>query len=523
VNPEPPYVLALDIGTSSVRAALYDRLGRGVPGVESHLGHAPETTPDGGVEMDAESLVEAACWALSTALAHAGPRAAEIAGVGVSTFWHSILGVDEAGRPTTPVIMWADTRSVREVEWLRERLDETATHARTGCPFHTSYVPPKLLWLKRERAEAFARTQRWLSPGEYLFLRLFGEPRCSVSIASGTGMLNQQTMDWDEAMLVVLPIDRAQLTPVGDLSPSLGLQEEFARRLPALAQVPWIPAAGDGACSNLGSGCLGPDRAAVMVGTSGAMRQLLRSDGGTGRRGDGATNRQGDGPTVGSRPVAPSPRPPVAPPGLWCYRVDAARPLIGGALSNGGNLFAWLRETLRLPEEAQAEAELAAMPPDGHGLTVLPFLAGERSPGWAGQARAAFAGLSWSTRPMEMLRAGLESVAYRFALIAERLPLQDDTQIVATGGALLSSPAWTQIVCDVLGRPLVTSEEPDASGHGAALLALEGLGLLPDLTQAPFAFGRTFQPALDRHEIYQAARRRQAALYDRLVRQPLDA
>jgi gluconokinase len=201
--------------------------------------------------------------------------------------------------------------------------------------------------------------------------------------------------------------------------------------------------------------------------------------------------------------------------------VDAARALIGGALSNGGNLFAWLRETLRLPEPEAMEAELAAMAPDAHGLTVLPFLAGERSPGWAGHARAAFAGISLATRPMDLLRAGLESVAYRFALIAERLPLREETQIVATGGALLSCPAWTQIVCDVLGRPLIASEEPEASGHGAALLALEALGLLPDIAQAPFAFGRRFEPDMKRHAIYQAARHRQATLYDRLVNQPL--
>src|SRR5438874_4571890 len=100
------------------------------------------------------------------------------------------------------------------------------------------------------------------------------------------------------------------------------------------------------------------------------------------------------------------------------------------------------------------ESELAGSERAGHGLAVLPFLAGERSPGWASHARAAFTGVSWSTRPIELLQAGLESVAYRFALIGERLGLGQQTQIVATGVALLSSPAWIQMVCDVLGRPL---------------------------------------------------------------------
>src|SRR5207245_2091077 len=106
--PEPPYILALDVGTSSVRTGLFDRLGRTVPEVESSLRHAPETTPDGGVEMDPEGLVEAVCWVLASGLAQAGPRAGEIAGVGICTFWHSFLGLDEAEQPTTPILMWAD-------------------------------------------------------------------------------------------------------------------------------------------------------------------------------------------------------------------------------------------------------------------------------------------------------------------------------------------------------------------------------------------------------------------------------
>src|SRR5438874_2451868 len=159
------------------------------------------------------------------------------------------------------------------------------------------------------------------------------------------------------------------------------------------------------------------------------------------------------------------------------------------------------------------ESELAGSEPAGHGLAVLPFLAGERSPGWAGHARAAFTGISWSTRPIDLLQAGLESVAYQFALIAERLALGEQTEIVATGAALLSSPAWIQIVCDVLGRPLVASEEAEASSHGAALLALETLGLLPEVAKAPSQFGRRYEPDRKRHEIYQAARHRQAELY----------
>jgi len=217
--------------------------------------------------------------------------------------------------------------------------------------------------------------------------------------------------------------------------------------------------------------------------------------------------------------VMRSGEPHAAPWGLWRYRWDRDRYLLGGALSNGGNLFAWFRDTLRAPAEETLEQQLAALEPDGHGLTVLPFLAGERCPGWRGDARAALVGLSWSTTPTEIVRAGMEAVAYRFALIHEliRDAAAPRHQIVASGGALLASPVWTQIMADVLGEELVASDEAEASARGAALLALEGVGIVPDLRALPVRLGRVFEPDPERHERYREGRSRQAALYEQLV------
>ena len=136
------------------------------------------------------------------------------------------------------------------------------------------------------------------------------------------------------------------------------------------------------------------------------------------------------------------------------------------------------------------------MEPDGHGLTVLPFLAGERSPGLAGHARATVHGLSQAITPLDILRAGLESVAYRIGLVFELLRrlLPGDPGIVASGGALLGSPAWLQIMTDVFNRPVAVSEVQEASGRGAALLALEALGALADLGKAPDFIGQIHDP-----------------------------
>ena len=187
--------------------------------------------------------------------------------------------------------------------------------------------------------------------------------------------------------------------------------------------------------------------------------------------------------------------------------------MIGGSLSDGGSVVAWLQRLTRLPEDlAEAERAIAAMAPDAHGLTVLPLLSGERGPGWSDAAGATIAGLTPATEPLDLLRAGLEAVALRFRLIelelSEALPGERD--VVGTGGGLVNSPAWTQIMADALGRPVALSEVDEGSSRGAALLALEALGHLERAEEVDAPLGETFEPDPDRTEAYRGALERQA-------------
>lgn len=488
---ERPLVLTLDIGTSSARAMLFDRLARPLAGAGGRHAYEVRTTPDGGADLDPDAVLAGLCAAIDEALAEAGALAGEIAAVAACSLVPNLLAVDEQGRPVTPCYTWADTRSAPFVETLRAGLDYPAYHARTGCMLHASYTPAKLLWLAETRPELFARPHRWMSLAEYIYLRLLGSAACSYSVASWSGLLDQTTMSWDETTLRRLPITAEQLSPLADIGDPLPPPApEYAARWPALARARWLPAVGDGATSNIGSGCSTRDRVAVMVGTSGALRVV------------------GDGPA------------PVAPDGLWLYRANRARFVLGGALSNGGNLLDWLRETLQLPDYDGLQAELAARSPDGHGLTVLPFLAGERSPGWASHATGAVVGLRLHTRPLDILQAGLEAVAYRFAAIYQlvRAAVPEAREIIASGGALLNSPAWMQILCDVLGAPVVASGVAEASSRGTALLALEALGGRAWFAAVETPLGRRYEPDMTRHGRYSEARGRQAALYEVLIR-----
>jgi len=187
-------------------------------------------------------------------------------------------------------------------------------------------------------------------------------------------------------------------------------------------------------------------------------------------------------------------------------------------LSDGGGVVQWLYETLNLyGDPATMEERVAALEPDAHGLTVLPFWSGERSTGWNADARAGIFGLRQQTKPFEIMRAVLEAIAYRFALIARGLnEIAPNATIAASGNALRSSPVWLQIMADVLGRPLVLGGTAEASSRGAALLALEAVGKIATIEEDQFVVDQVFEPDMSRHARYQQGLARQEQLYQQL-------
>ncbi|HKU56120.1 MAG TPA: FGGY-family carbohydrate kinase [Gaiellaceae bacterium] len=372
-----------------------------------------------------------------------------------SCFAHSLVAVDAGGNALTPILGWRDTRSAGAAEWLARRLDGEAVHARTGAFLHPSFWPAKLAWLAEAQAEIFRGAARFVSFADYLH----GRAETSLGMASTSGLLDLTTLDWDEELLATLGVDRG--------------------RLPRIADVPLWP---DAACSNAGAGCTTRERAALMVGTSGALRVVYETE-------------------------RPQPK-----PGLFLYLADRSRVVEGGALSDGGNLYEWLGRTL-----ADSSGSLGERDPRSHGLVFLPFLGGERSTGWNPEARGTVHGLTFETTPLDLRQAAFEGVAFRFAAIADLLP--DLREVVATGGGLLRDRAWIQIMADALARPVAVSGVAEASLRGAAVLALERLG--HEAAEAPTA--EVVEPRPDRADAYRAAREEQQRLYDVLYARLYDA
>src|SRR2546428_103089 len=388
-------VLALDLGTSSVRAVVYDVRGAMLERTLTDLAYKVRTTDAGEVSSDPDALVKLIAQSIDVALKAARKEKVAILGVGVSCYWHSLMGVDRAGRPTTELLTWADTRSAPQAQGMRTHFDERAYHTRTGCFFHASYWPAKLRWLRATRPTAVRRTVRWISLGEYLFEQLQGDTRVSHSIASGTGLLDVNRCRWDADALRLAGITAEQLSPLSDWDqPARSLRSSFAGRWPELKDVPWFLPLGDGGLANVGAGCV--------------------------------------------------------------------------------------------------------------------------SPRWA---CATIAGLSLGTQPAQLLRASMEAITYQLVSVAAAMQrvVPSPDSVIATGGQLIHSPAWCQMLADALNVRVMTSPEPEASSRGAALLVLHALGKLPKLWSSRPGRGRSYRPRPAVRARYDRARRRQQHLYELLL------
>jgi gluconokinase len=479
-----PLVLSLDLGTSGLRVFLFDVRGRPVDRLIAHADRPVRTSPDGEATVDADERVRAACGAIDEVIRKAGRRAEEIVAVTASTFWHSLLGIDARGRPTTRVLTWADTRARSAALALRREVDQRRTHARTGCVIHASYLPAKLRWLREHEPEAYARTVHWMSLGEYLYQQVLGERRAAHGMASATGLYATKARRWDAELLAHLVVGEETLSPISD-TPLEGLRPAYARRWPALARAKWVPAIGDGACSNVGAGAVGRDTAALFLGTSGAMRVVYATD-----------------------------DPPVVEGG-WCYRLDERRVVAGGALSNGGNVLGWIARTFPQVNVVSAAAHATS---DG-ALVALPLLAGDRSPTWNDAARAAVAGVGLGTTADDIAGAMVQGVAFRVARLWEvaSAAMPGIDRVIATGGTLLGLPWLIQLFADAIDRPLLMSGAGEGSARGAALAALERIGAIPDITAVRSPLGRTFRPRPAVHARLRAGMERQRRLEEALA------
>lgn len=494
--PPKPYILAVDIGSSAVKAGLYDAEANALPHTLVAISHQQRTAADGTHQEDGELIQRVTELAIDRVLDLAEEEAEHVAAVGFDAMASTILGVDARHEPVTPVYTYADTRTAADVDALQASIDVDDAYQRTGVMQHTSYVPGRVNWMRHTDPQSFKRITKWTDISTFIFTRWFGSTNvpASYSVSAWSGLLNRYELDWDAGLLDAIGLERSNLPRLAPYSEGqIGLCPIYSMRWPQLSDVPFYLAVGDGAAVNIGSGCTDRRNIALTVGTTAAMRLVV----------DHPDNEP----------------PPFVPKGLWGYILRGDRTLLGGAFSEGGNVVEWALNSLNLPPLEQLNDALADTVPDAHGLTVLPFIAGERAVGWSTNASGVVTGVRISTSGLDILQSLMESVAYRFSLVADLLrdEMDDDRVFIAGGGAMTNSPWWLQTMADVLQGEVHVPAEEQATSRGAAILALNALGVWDGLDDVMPEIAAVYRPRNEHRQMYREAVERQAELYERVV------
>ncbi|MGW4467371.1 FGGY family carbohydrate kinase [Micromonospora sp. NPDC004704] len=444
-------ILALDLGTSSVRGLVLDGDAVPLPGALARRKMTITIGDDGAATLDAADYL-AALEACLDELNEAG-HLDHIGLVATAAQWHSVLPLDQHGNPLGPVLTWLDSRSSPPAT-LPGPADPADFHHRTGTWWHRFYWTVRLPWLRESLG---LRPARFVGLVEYAFGALLEHAPMSVSQASGTGLLDLRTLDWDAEACALAEAGRTELPELAAVDWTGRLSAEYGRRWPGLRDVPWAAPTGDGAASNVGSGCVDPYRAAVTVGTSAAVRLVQAAPAG-------------------------AILPPL-PEGLWRYRVDHRHVVTGTAYSAGGNLFAWAKKVLLLPSGAELEEALAAIEPGG-GLVADPRLGGDRPPGLAPAGSGKVYGLSFGTRAVDIFAGLMEALCRQVAADLAEIESTVDypVEVVLGGGAVAASQWWRQaFVAALAPRQVSHVRNPEIGATGAALIAIgrfhDGVGL----------------------------------------------
>lgn len=468
--PAPDVVIGIDIGTTSTKAIAYTAAGGALA---QHAVEYPLLRPEPeAAEQDPEAIVAAVRACIAEVARRCAP--ARVDGVSFSAAMHSVIAVDAEGAPLTRSITWADNRAAAWAERIRDEWNGLAIHRRTGTPIHPMSPLAKLVWLRHEQPELFARAARFVGIKELVFHRLFGQWIVDHSIASATGLLGLESLDWDAEALALAGVTAGRLSALVPTRHVVrGLSPADAKALGLAADTPFVVGANDGVLSNLGLAAIHPGEVALTIGTSGALRAVV------------------------DRPI-------TDPQGRsFCYALTERRWVVGGPVNNGGEVLRWLREGLAKAEcdaaaasggdpYAALDAIAAGVPAGAGGLLFHPFLAGERAPWWDASLRGSFFGLAPQHRTDHLVRAAYEGVILNLhGILGIVESLVGPTRSVRATGGFARSATWRQIVADVFGREVTIPRDHESSCLGAAVLGLWALGRADSLEVVASMVGTT--------------------------------
>lgn len=437
--------LGIDCGTQSLKTVALDGDSGKITASAAKSYDLIAGLPAGHAEQDPRTWRDALHETLAKVLADLGPRKSEVAAIGVSGQQHGFVPLDAANEVIRPAKLWCDTSTAAQCDEIRAALGGSAEAIRlAGNDILPGFTAPKILWLKQNEPDNFARLARVALPHDYLNLELTGELRMEFGDASGTALMDVRTRTWcrpvcdaiDPRLIDLLPPLRSSLEPAGTLRAGLASQWGLPSGVVVSA------GGGDNMMAAIGTGNTSPGVVTASLGTSGTI-------------------------------FACADKPVVDPQGeiaAFCDSADHWMPLlctmnVTVATEAFRKLFGW--------DHAQMDAAISRIPAGSEGLLFLPYLQGERTPNLP-QGCGVLHGMTTSNiSPAHMARAAMEGVTLGMAYGLRRMEALGlaPSEIRLTGGGSQST-AWRRICADVFGYPVVTMESAEGAALGAAIQAL---------------------------------------------------
>ena len=451
------YFLGIDTSTTSSKALLIDEKGEVIAVASSP--HTLQTPKPLWSEQDPHEWWEAVSGSIKTVLEKAGIGGERVGAVGLTGQMHGLVLLDDAGNVLRPAILWNDQRTQSQCDEIHRIVGKERFIQVTGNVALTGFTAPKILWVKENELEVFAKAKHVLLPKDYVRYKLTGEYAMDKADGAGTVLFDLKVRDWSDEVLSALDIPRAWMPKTFEGTEFTGFVNEEAASLTGLkVGTPVAAGGGDQAAGAVGVGAVEPGIVGLTVGTSGVV-------------------------------FATTPSALIEPEGrlhAFCHAVPGMWHFMGVMLSAAGSLQ-WYRDTLAPNvsfDDLLKEAE--SVPAGSEGLQFLPYLSGERTPHPDPLARGAFIGLTLRHSRAHMTRAVLEGVAFglkdSFTLI-QNAGLGEITQVRGSGGGTKGA-LWRQIMASVLNAELVTVNTTEGGAYGAALLAGVGAGAWSDVVTA---------------------------------------
>ncbi len=465
------HILAIDLGTTNIKGIIYDLEGKLV----SQASHSVETnTPTSDKsEQDPEEILGHVISIIQNAITQNDDS--RIVGITFSTAVQSFIAVDNDGKPLTQNIIWSDRRSEKYSALLAEDVLGKRFFELTGNPIYPSLTGCKFQWFKENEKSDYKRLFKIASIKEYVLFKLTGQWAIDYSTASATGLMDIHELKWSPEVLSYFEIDEHLLSPLVDVTHSIPLKNRLALPLELEYEIPLILGASDGCLANLGVGAIVTGKAALTIGTSGAVR------------------------------IA-SPKPYIdSQQRLFCYYLFKDVYIVGGAANTGASTYHWFLETFEKQNSASAISQGISEIQKTIRLPIfLPYLQGERAPIWDANAKGMFYGITADNDIQDFRLAVLQGILYAMSDIAETItesgmPIVD---FFANGG-FLKSEIVAQKLADVTNKNVVKSVE-QASAFGAFLIGLLSLNIISDIEeiQGFIPKGEVFSPNTENVKIH---------------------